>query len=191
VVLVPNAHLGPTINAAGSDFMCGPIYVPLRLRAGTRVALRSQCALASRTFIAKMQFVTATFGKPGGYHRAETVGALTGSSAGTAATTGGVNTKGAWAQLTASAPISAKHVVFFAVAPTGTATDFTLDLGIGGAGSEVVVLPDLFYTTAAMNGGYMGVWSLPILIRAGERIAYRGKAGAASMPLTADLVLFD
>lgn len=190
VVLVSNIALGPSAGIGpGGFFMCEPLWIPLRLPKGTRVAARSQSSGANAQILMKLLLVGATFGKPGGYHRAITMGDVPASSVGTSATTGAVNTKGSWAQLTASLPESVKHVLFSAVAPTGTLAEFALDLGIGGAGSEVVVVPNMYYNTT-IGRGYNGIWSIPLAIRAGARVAYRGKASTATLPLTANLVGF-
>lgn len=84
---------------------------------------------------------------------------------------GTAHTKGNWAQITASAPIDVKYLFLRGntTAATGAATPFLMDIGVGAAGSELVVFPNL-------DCGFTpGNWSaiVPVDIPAGTRIAAR------------------
>jgi len=108
---------------------------------------------------------------------AVTYGADAGNSNGTPLTApGAVNTKGDWTELTAATERDHRLIVPFAGKPNGTANNAAnglIDIGIGPAGSEVVVLPDLRYEiyTSEVFATINPV--LPCRIPAGTRIAAR------------------
>lgn len=93
-----------------------------------------------------------------------------------------VNTKGAWAQVTASLPHDAYGfwLTMAGTAVSATSTDMLLDIGIGAAASEVVLVPDLL-------SGWIGTPTqaprslfIPIFIKKGTRVAIRCQGVIAS-----------
>ena len=91
------------------------------------------------------------------------------------------HTKGNWVQLVAS---TAKRVVAMTLSAHAVGTTqlrFLVDIGVGGAGSEVVVLPNIYvkigasYTRDGQNFG-----PLLVDIPAGSRIAARCQCATAS-----------
>lgn len=104
------------------------------------------------------------FGGLSGYGR-------TSSLIGTSLTApGSVNTKGAWTQVTSSAPFD---VAWMSLGIRAAQSDFALlDIGVGGSGSEQVVIPNVPFT-GNVNDIYGGPYDYPISIPAGTRIAAR------------------
>jgi len=112
----------------------------------------------------------------GGLSNISAVGAAgSGSSPTTIRASGTANTKGSWTQLTAS---SASDAVAVLVQISGNGQNTTsrcsVDIGIGGSGSEIVVLPDLIqYRDDGSTQGASSQFFFPISIPAGTRIAAR------------------
>lgn len=91
---------------------------------------------------------------------------------------------GAWQQVVAA--LSA-DVGFVRLTPTATIaasttnTSVLVNLGVGGAGSEVTVLPslNLGYWSSTTDGQHPG-WTFPLFIAAGSRVALQAQAAVIS-----------
>jgi hypothetical protein len=94
------------------------------------------------------------------------------------------HTKGSWAQVVASTTTDVTAIEIFALTntfQTGTNTSTLLDIGVGGSGSEQVIVPNI-------NVGYeflgVGMWEFPVFIPAGSRVALRSQSAVASKAVT-------
>lgn len=103
----------------------------------------------------------------------ETVGVSTSTSEATSiAHSGTANTKSNWVELDASTAFAVDGFwVYFGVNSSVT-LDYFIDIGIGAASSEVVLIPDLFYSTGDTEGESNLVF-FPISIASGTRISAR------------------
>lgn len=112
------------------------------------------------------------------------VGATLASSRGTSLTSGSANTKGSWVELEASCPfdVDGFWVSFFNVTSRGRQF---VDIGIGAAASEVVLVPNVPFVGAV--DATLGSFYVPIRIAAGERISARSQGAGASY--VADIAL--
>lgn len=95
---------------------------------------------------------------------------------------GSTNTKGSWTQLFSS---TAGEVVGMNISITNNTTassavTMLLDIGIGGAGSEVVKVENLLMSLSSLAGAPMGTLYIPIRIPKGTRIAARCQSNTAS-----------
>jgi hypothetical protein len=119
--------------------------------------------------------------------RAFDAGALTASSTGTTVTASATaNTKGSWAQLIASTTFATSWMVVCCGGNSG-ATSGLLDIGVGAAAAEYVVVPDLlFYPSLAGFGNWLG---LPCTIGSGVRLSARFSNTTGSTTTTVSLVL--
>lgn len=106
-------------------------------------------------------------------------GALTDVDAG-----GTANTKGSWVQLSASIPQDAKGftLVGFGDSSNDSNTRYHIDVGVGGAGSEQVILADISTAGEEYRVGLRGLPLGPIWtpIPAGSRIAVRCQCSSAT-----------
>jgi len=95
-----------------------------------------------------------------GSSRLATLGAVSASSIGTAvAAHASANTKGAWVEFSASTPFDAAGFYLLWSLP-GTASTRLVDVGVGAAGSEVVVLSNLIVSG---GGGFQrGLFFVPL-----------------------------
>ena len=111
-------------------------------------------------------------------HRLETAGfpALS-NMTGTYCTDGAANVKGAWEEYIASTTFNATQLIFVQTY-YGTTASFLLDVGIGSAGSEVVLIPDIH--VSAVYGRNSWVYIFPVTVPAGSRLAVRGQDSVGS-----------
>lgn len=173
VVVAPNLLLG-------HNFGNPTITLPLRIPAGVRVALRMQSAVASKSALitvvlseSQSWLDVAPFASV-----ATTYGADTATSNGTLIPTpGSVNSKGAWVEITASTTRPARFLLpMFANAPADTAVttiNNLVDIGIGAAGSEQVIVPNLFVHQTTAEAVVQPYVAVPVNIPAGTRLSMR------------------
>lgn len=95
-------------------------------------------------------------------------------------TSGSNNTKGSWTQLSSS---TSSDIVLLEVEivfeSAGGANSFSLDIGIGASGSEVIIIPDLFVGQQFNRIGSISL-IVPVQIPAGTRVAARGQCNNSS-----------
>jgi hypothetical protein len=95
----------------------------------------------------------------------------------TVTSSGSANTKGSWAQLAASCPFNADGVILSMqaeVAPSTPGTrDYLVDIGVGGAGSEIVVYPNLYFAQPGAQFECCALTYLPMSVPSGTRVAAR------------------
>lgn len=109
------------------------------------------------------------------------------ADAGLALTAGTTShTKGAWTEVFASTPFDTFWLgVLMADLATGaTLTSALVDIGIGPAGSETVVIPDLLAGAAAWGRFFGKAALLPVYIRAGSRVSARAQAAIGGDTIT-------
>ena len=96
---------------------------------------------------------------------------------------GGVSlVEGNWIQLIASAVRNTEWAVIYVAPIAGHHFEAYLDIGIGGSGSEVAILNDLYMPTSSNGGDYNDVYfclCLPLQFTLGDRISARVKDTAS------------
>ena len=100
----------------------------------------------------------------------------------TVITTGASPGMGSWAEMIAATP---HHAAWISVVARGYAL---YDIGIGGSGSEVVIIPELAIRARSF-GDSQGPFLFPIFIPAGSRISARANDGGSSSSVYAHAVL--
>lgn len=178
-VIVPNL-----IGDCGTNLLTrsGPILIPIAVPAGSRIAARAQATVASAN--PRVQ-VTLLYGSWHGQalSRVTDYGTNTADSGGVSVDPGAVaNTKGAWSQITASTthPMRALIIGVGNMANSGRSvnTDWLLDIGMGGSGSETVIVADqqieCSTTDDLVSPTFIG--PIPCNIPAGTRLAARSQA---------------
>ncbi len=156
-------------------------YLPIGLPAGVRLSARCQANGASKVGAVKLQLIGGGY-RGQSYTRSETWGAATGDSGGTSIDPGGsAGTKGSWVQLVASSAFPVRQLLVAAGGQANlsrTNCTNTVDIGIGSAGNEQVIVPNLTYWMDA-NADHVlpGLYGpLPVMIPAGTRVAARTKS---------------
>ena len=92
---------------------------------------------------------------------------------------GADNTKGAWAELIDATTVAIKEIIVVInnVISVGTYTPHVVDIGVGAAGSEAVIIPDIKIAgaNASLDGTSTIVLKFEHEIPSGSRIAARGQ----------------
>lgn len=175
IVVVPNLACAVVSNS------CNLAYIPLAIASGVRVAARVQSNALSNQIQLQLFLI---HGLPG-LHRATTYGADTANSRGTLATaSASLNTKGNYAELTASTTNPIKILYVCSSPGTTTAGSVLCDIAVGAAGSERVIISNLYIRHATANrtndiGGAVGPF--PVDIPAGTRLSACIQSNVASV----------
>lgn len=192
------------IGAAGSEvviaenlLVCGAsssgyrvavyaFHLPVQIPAGVRIAARCQALGASSGALHVNCSLLAQGLLPSSpLSRVTTYGADTSDSGGVSVDPGGsANTKGAWSQLAASTRPAGLLVVAFGNQANiaRSAGNFMVDIGVGAAGAEVVVIPNLALKASASGAGVTIALEplvfppLPVAVPAGARLAARAQS---------------
>ncbi len=152
--------------------------MPIRIPSGSRVSARLMGASASRTLRVAIQ----AFGGAGilpSYQGIESIG-------GTYSTASGSGSKGSWAQLLASTPreYKALHISWGTIEfNSGQSTVSLIDIGVGGSGSEIVLVPDLFSAASNVSGVCFNSYRMAFIpgrIPAGTRISFRSQVATSN-----------
>jgi hypothetical protein len=185
-VVIPNLHWG--INVFGPMVYSFPISVP----AGSRISARARYnpGTGAKTIIVGVivggnTLLTTPLSQVVAYGPETTTNGLVAVDCGATA-----NTRSGWVEIAAATDRPSRWAVVglgHDFGNDGTSATYLLDIGIGAAGSEQVIIPSLpFCTTSALDGPFPLTYALPISIPAGSRLAVRAQC---SVTITPDRVL--
>jgi len=139
----------------------------------------------------------ADFSTQGGLQVAESAGIVSADTGGTAITANATaNTKGSYTELIASTSYHTSFVtVTIIYADDATAADYLVDIAIGAASSEVVIIPNLLFTKAGTTATNISRqqtyhYSFPIEIASGTRISARVQCTTGSEAIDVSMQLF-
>lgn len=173
----------------GAQFAPGwhQIFLPLSIPDGTRVAARCQSSAASSSAIQVALILSgATPYQPTGLSKFVCYGVNTGTTLLTALAAS-FGSKGSYSQITAATedrPARSLHLIAGNEANTNrTNGQYVVDVAIGAAASETIILPDLYVAGTAqetVSPHYMGPF--PVNLPASTRIAVRQQSSGASVP---------
>lgn len=171
VVVFPNIDIGVGGTFQGSHV---DLLVPIHIPAGSRIAARAQADAASISgdFGVSLVVYDAAF-ETQAFAGVDDIGTATSTTQGTVVALGNA-TKGSYAQLVASSAKDYEGLAVILDSDKGTSLAASvIDIAIGAAGSEVILMPDL------ICNGFQSDWQLtkgfiPMQIPAGTRIAARG-----------------
>ena len=184
IILINNLLF--TVNATPQARMIS-ILIPLTIPAGSRIAARAQASAVPTTCTLSMTLFPDAMGSnqnAGGSlqtYNANNATSLATNTIDPGATT---NTKGAYTQLSAGS--TNFRGFFLAVGPGSLTTNTTtlplwaLDIAFGGAGSEIVVVPDLILISTSTSASVTQILPsilgyFPIPIPSGVRVAARAQ----------------
>lgn len=157
--------------------------VPLHISSGTRISARCQAVNASDTVNYKITTWDGSFVTEEGVAGFDDIGTNTSTTDATQITASSTtNTKGSYTQLIAS---TARDYTGFLLVYRGgmlAAGDinYLIDIAVGVAGSEVVIVPNLYPGSSTAAVGLCRSVYFPIPIPAGTRIAARMQSSVAS-----------
>ncbi len=170
VDIIPNV----VFSWGATDPGYGTIALPITIKKGTRIAYRVQDSNPGSAF------QLALYGFVGNFNQVSSYQAIGFDAANTRGTetnlSGTANVAGSWVQLDAST--DRDYCGLFVVTDTediNTSATFLIDIGIGGSGSEVAILPSiLVHLSRGMPGCWFGY--VPIIVPVGVRLAVRAQA---------------
>lgn len=179
-VIIPNLMVG-FIN--GALVIPVPVFIP----AGSRLAVRCQCATASRTIdVGARLYGGGRLGPPPFSGLVTAYGLNLSTSHGTIpGVISSANTKGTWAEITSGTSRDHASIMLGAqgIGNPLITRNHLVDIGIGAAGSEIVLVPDVYVATNA-NESVIGPLPqnvpLDASIPAGTRLAARCQAEGTS-----------
>lgn len=168
-VIVPNWNLSSSLSGTHAN---NPMFIPVFIPAGSRVALRSQGGSAFATF--KLIFIAASYGGIQVPARWKDYSQIAGVPYGVAVTPGS-GAKGSYATIATSTEFTSR---WMSVAAQGATSpeDINIDVAVGAAASEQVVLPDFYYSIE--NLGVQ--WCFPFTIPGGARVSARAKTNGGT-----------
>ena len=176
-VVIPNIYFEGVTTQRGSHYS-----FPIRIPAGSRVSARAQSSAVSSALFTVAHLFQGGWRSPRGLSRVIDYGTNTGDTGGVQVDPGAtINTKGAWSEIISSTTARIKHLTI-SVGGQGnavrTGTHHLTDIGIGAAGSEQVLIPDIYFWQEDVSDSFnMGSRSFPCDIPEGTRIAARGQCG--------------
>lgn len=170
-IVVPNWPLSQALSGTHAN-NCQ--YIPIFIPAGSRVALRSQGSSGSAFATFKLVFVAGAYGGIQPPQRWKDYTQIAGAPYGIA-TTPGSGSKGSYAELASASEFTSKWLSLSVMGATSP-EDINIDLAIGAASSEQVIIPDLYYSIE--NLGVQ--WVFPFTIPGGFRIASRAKTNGGT-----------
>jgi hypothetical protein len=194
-VIINNIYFTATSNFDLDKFE--KFYFPIEVSSGTRISVRCQQGSINQNPVEiSVQTAMPAFTNPSLYNEIVSIGADLATSGGVTTDPGGTsNTKGAWTEMTASSSEFLKGVMFIVGVDANAAQrsqSILVDLGIGGSGSEVVILSNLTGAVStdefvALNNSFYSV-SIP----SGTRISVRHQTTDASNAAdrTLDFILY-
>ena len=176
-----------TLNQNQSAFvyghtMCFPIDIPK----GSRISARVQSGAAGASSMhVLLNGWGSGFLNSAGVSRFLSIGSDPSITVGTLIDPGAVaNTDGAWTEIEASTAADFK-CAFMVIDPASTTladNHWKVDVGIGGSGSEVELVHDMYLSSEATTlETNMGVQYLPIQIPKGTRVAVRCLSGSTDI----------
>lgn len=161
-------------STGGFNINLPSFLLPLAIPAGTRISARAQAQSQPATMGLKLHGIEGS----GGGSSATTHGAVTASTDGTTIDPGGsANTKGSYVQLVASTSVTYDYLIVMISGrgnPGPAGALFAVDIALGAAASEVVLIPDLLVSSnAALDSFLPPVYGFPVPIPSGSRISAR------------------
>jgi len=171
-IIIPNVLVGTT--ATGTHVILHK-FIPIFIPAGSRIAVRFQSTNSSAYFHLKMQMLAQSFAGFGPPSRWIDWGSNLATSKGTTITAGSPgNTKGSYIQLVAASDFTTRWIILSI--GDGTVDDVAVDIAVGAAASEQIIISDFYVTNEAVTPYLLLPWSIP----GGSRIAARCGSGGAS-----------
>lgn len=195
-VLIANI---PYSRLTSYGLVTAPILFPIHIPLGSRLAVRCQCSLGGATIGTDTTLMSQGFLAGSPFSKITTYGANVADSGGTSIDPGGSSlTKGAYVQFSAATALPIKAIIVKPANQANAARQFSgfyIDVAIGGAGLEQVLIPDLIAVSDASPNYpgllYISYPPIPVNIPAGSRLAARAAANTTdATDRLFDLVLF-
>ena len=164
------------------------VYLPVNVPAGSRLSVKlSRDTGTSGTATVGILGIQGGVGFPVGFQRATGYGLTASFGYSTATASASANTLGSYGQITASTANNMKALTFALHSTSSTTSTNLLNLAVGGAGSETVILANvplyIYASTAQTNVVSYG--PLPCNIPSGTRLAANLQSSVGSTAINA------
>lgn len=165
-------------NKVGSSGQIKAFPLPLQIAEGTRVSVALAANAATQTADVTIDLFAGSLISDEGFQQSITYGVTT--PAGTSIDPGGtINTKGSWAEITSSTVGNTKGFLLCLQPDDNNDladASYFFDVGIGGAGSEEIILNDFWVNTGAFETVQPTSFFVKVSIPDGTRIAARSQS---------------
>ena len=176
-VIVPNLYY---YSQTDGSFVHA--YIPIMIPQGSRISGRCQSTTTSNYVRANVIGISGE----AAHQDAVTYGADTANTTGTAVTANASgNTKGSWVQMTAATTRSHEYMIVSTRASGNS--QYIFDIGIGGSGSEQVLVPNLNIRDSST--GQPETYAFPCRIPSGTRIAVRCAAATGGVGMSTAITM--
>lgn len=169
------------VTGLGTRFLNNDIFFPISIPNGSRVSIRIQSTGGSKVMSVGLSLFSGGWNKQA-CSLVTTYGAATADSGGTSVDPGGTaHTEGAYTEITAATTNITRGFILASGGQLNTSrqwSEWLVDIAIGGAGSEVVIFPDLRLACESFSWSTMiphFTQYIPLQIASGQRIAVRAK----------------
>lgn len=177
-VILPNIAWG----APGtSQQLCTSFFVPIFIPKGSRIAYRAQSSSGSQNITVRLWGFTSKVHVPNALSGLATnYGVNTSTSLGTTMTSGTAGVKGSYAEIISSTTSEINFLIIqMQNSNLSGVDDLDVDIAVGGAGSEQIILPSLHCNRSTTTGQLTPMYyAIPISVPAGTRLAARCAFGA-------------
>lgn len=178
VVLIPDLY--HEVNSANAQNAPRSYLLPVAVPSGARLVARTQSTNASQAIYVNAHVVSRALTSPMPLGQVEALGIDVANTRGVVIDPGAsANTDSAWSQLIAATGFAYRWLMIGIGHSSGVvaaAATWLVDIAIGGAGAEVVVVPDILVGGSTANDLPLpGSVSLPVAIPAGTRVAARAR----------------
>lgn len=151
---------------------------PIHVAKGSRISVRCQYGQGSgSSLLVSIQGMSSGFNNSAGLAKVVDHGVTEATTDPTLIDPGTtVSTKGSYVELTASTNEDIKAFIICTTTNNNTANalaGYLMDVAIGGAGSEVIIVPDMFFYSGTAESCTPNIINWPIQIPAGSRISVR------------------
>ena len=169
-------------------------HFPIKIPAGVRISLRSQCSVGGVEFFGYIQRVPSAFSMGSGLSQVITIGAETADSSGTFVDSPSANNLGSWTEMTSSLSESIKGFLTAQdpLAPSWSSNiQVTYQVGVGAAASEQIIYSGNSHVQHSGEGSNGEVSQfIPVGIVAGTRISIRSQASQTNGDADLDFILY-
>jgi hypothetical protein len=179
-VIIPNL----IARAENAVQVTGQLFFPIAIPAGSRISARCQSSPGGAAIRVAATICGGGFGNYPVYSGVEAIGISTANTDGSFYQTSGtaINTKCAWQQMTAATSHDIKAIQIAHTHFNSAVVSATLyDIGIGGSGSETVLIPNL---AEVVDSGMQSLTNysacIPCAIPQGTRVSFRQQSSAVN-----------
>lgn len=170
-VVLPNWNLTTSLSGTHAN---NPLFIPIFIPAGSRVAARSQGNGGSAFSTIKAIFLGGAWGGVQMPAQWKDYTQVAGGPYGIATTPGG-GSKGSYAEIAAATAFTSRWMSVAVQGATGP-EDINIDISVGAAASEVIVLPDIYFSIENLGAQ----WVFPFTIPGSTRISARAKTNGGT-----------